>query len=86
MTEGTGSFFVAPAHNWLFSVIVMTPDWESVAYGFKYRNFCFWKGRPSLISLILSSKWEKGNCISRMKFFSVLISELEQVTVLLNKI
>ena len=39
--------------------MVMTPDWESVSCEFKYRNFCFYKERFSLIRLILNSKYEK---------------------------
>ena len=37
----------------------MTPESESVGCEFKYRNFCFWKENPSLISLILNTKSEK---------------------------
>ena len=39
-------------HSWLSGVVVKTPE-------FKYMNFCFWKERPSLISLILNLKYEK---------------------------
>ena len=46
----TESFYVSPTHSWLFGVMVMTPDWISVGCEFEYRNFCFWKERPSLIS------------------------------------
>ena len=55
MTESE-SFSVSPTHTWLFGVMVMTPDWESVRYEFKYSHLYFWKERPSLISLILNSK------------------------------
>ena len=44
------------SHSWLFGIMVITSDWESMGYVFKYRNFCFWKEGPSLISLILNSK------------------------------
>ena len=30
----------------------MTADGESVGFEFKYRNFYFWKEKPSLISVI----------------------------------
>ena len=39
-----------------FGVMFMTPDRESVRWEFEYDNFCFWKEKPSLISLILNSK------------------------------
>ena len=34
--------------------MVMTSDSESVGCEFKYSNFCFWREKSSLISLILS--------------------------------
>ena len=37
-------------------VMVVTPDWESVGWGFKYRIFSFVKEKPCLISLILNTK------------------------------
>ena len=40
----------------------MTPYLESVGCEFEYRTFCFWKERPSLISLILNTKSEKHDC------------------------
>ena len=43
-----------PTHSWLFDVMVMNPDWESVGSEFKYMDFCFRKERPCLISLILN--------------------------------
>ena len=54
----TESFSVSPTHSFLFGVMVMTPDGESVGCEFEYRNFCFWKERPtcSLISLSLNFK------------------------------
>ena len=39
--------------------MVITPDWESVGCEFEYKDSCFWKERPSVISLLLNSKWEK---------------------------
>ena len=48
------------AHIWLFGVMVMTCDWESVGCEFEYK-----KEKSSLISLILNSKWENSyayNC------------------------
>ena len=30
---------VSHTHSWLFGVMVITPDWESVGCEFKYRNF-----------------------------------------------
>ena len=50
----TERFFVSPTHNWLFGVMVLTTDLESV--GSDIGIFVFWKERPSLISLILNSK------------------------------
>ena len=50
---------MTPTHSWLFGVMFMTPDSESVGFEFKYWNFCSWKDRPSLSSLILNSKLEK---------------------------
>ena len=44
----TESFSVSPTHSWLCGVVVMTPDWESVDFEFKYRNFCFF-GKKSLV-------------------------------------
>ena len=49
----TESLPVAPTNSWLFGVMVMTLDWESIGCEFKYRHFCFSKERSSLISLIL---------------------------------
>ena len=43
---------MSPTYSWLCGVIVMTPDWELVGCEFKYRDLCFWKEWPSLISLI----------------------------------
>ena len=37
----------------------MTLDRESVCCEFEYMNFCFWKEKPSLISLILNTKSQK---------------------------
>ena len=51
--KATDDFSVSITHSWLFGVMVMTPDWESVGCEFQYRNFCLWKERPSLTSLIL---------------------------------
>ena len=48
------SFSVSPTHSWLSGVMVKTPDWESVDCELKYRDFCFWKERSSVISLILN--------------------------------
>ena len=59
----TESFFVSPTHSWLCGVVVMTPDWESVCCDFKYKIFCFWNEKPSLISLILNTKSEKHECL-----------------------
>ena len=53
----TESFAVSPNHSWLCGIVVMTPDWESVGFEFKYRNFCVLKERLGLISLILNLKW-----------------------------
>ena len=50
---------MSPTHSWLCGVVLKTPDWESVGCEFKYRIFCFWKEKPSLISLILNTKSEK---------------------------
>ena len=58
MTKGSWKE-VSPTHSWLFGVMVMIPDYESVGCELKYRDF--WK-RHSLISLILNSKYEKPNC------------------------
>ena len=55
----TESFSVSPTHSWLCDVVVKTPDWESVGYEIKYRNFCFCKEKSSLISLILNRKSEE---------------------------
>ena len=52
-------FSVSPTNSWLCNVVVMTLDWESEGCEFKYRNFCFWKERLCLISLILNTKLEK---------------------------
>ena len=59
----TESFSVSPTHSWLCGVVTMTPDWESVG------NFCFWKEKPSLISLILNTKSEKTRLIQQVKSF-----------------
>ena len=37
----TESFSVSPTHSWLFGVMVMTSDWESVGCKFEHRNFGF---------------------------------------------
>ena len=47
------------SHSWLFGVMVMTRDRELVGCEFEYMNFCFWKEKPNLISLILKTKSEK---------------------------
>ena len=56
--------------------MVMTPDWESVGCEFKYRTFCFWKEKPSLISLILNTKLEKHDrgwlCLVLCQVISVM--------------
>ena len=41
--------------------MVMTPDWKSVGYEFKYSTgiFSFLKKKPNLISLILNTKSKK---------------------------
>ena len=56
MTEGYWKFLFLPLNSWLFGVVVMTPDWESVGCKFKDSKgiFSFLKEKPSLISLILN--------------------------------
>ena len=46
-------------HSWLCVVVVMTFYWESVSCEFKWKNFGFWKEKPSLIRLFLNSKQEQ---------------------------
>ena len=58
----TESISVPSTHSGLCGVVVMTSDWESVGCEFKYRSFCFWEEKPSLISLILNTKSEKDDC------------------------
>ena len=55
---------MSPTHSLLYGEVVKTPDLESVGLGFKYRNFCPWKEKPSLISLILNTKSEKHDYLS----------------------
>ena len=56
---------MSPIHSWLCGVVVMTPDWESVGYEFKYRIlFVFWKEKSGLISLILNSKQKNPKCMA----------------------
>ena len=45
------SFRMPASYSWLFGVMFMTPDWESVGCEFEYRNLYFLKERLSLISL-----------------------------------
>ena len=62
----TENFSVSPTHSWLCGEVVKTRDWESVGWVFKYRIFfCFWKEKPSLISLILNTKSEKHEWFQR---------------------
>ena len=49
----TESFSVSPTHSWLFGVMFMTPDWESVVCEFE---FLFLERKYSLISLILKTR------------------------------
>ena len=60
----TENFSMSPTHSWLFGVVVMTPDWESVGCEFKYSDILFFgKKKSSLISLILNTKSEKHDCL-----------------------
>ena len=66
-------FSVSPTHS--CGVVVKTLDWELVSYLFKYRNFCFWKEKSSVINLILNTKSEKHD-----SFSSVWILEFKTMT------
>ena len=41
--KGNEDFSMSPTHSWFLGVMGMTPNWESVDYEFKYRNFIFEK-------------------------------------------
>ena len=80
----TESFSVSSTHSWLCGVVVKTPDLESVGCEFKYRIFCFWKEKSSLISLILNTKsekhdWHRAQCTVWSSWISWRILQTSQL-------